>query len=352
MPGSPRPVRAVLAVMAVVGVVIASVVGLTSVSSLASPVGHPTRSPRATATVTQTVTAYVTAFVTATATATATVTKTVTSSPSSTAPTQLRADQLRADLSADQLRADLGADEHSRPWSLRQRDTRRAGRRRRCRWMLPGPTTTGPNTPASMLPVYTGSCTITAPNTVIDEQDRQLQPARDRQRGASGLVIKNSRVNGGVIQESGSTSFTIQDSTLDNAGSTTPPARRRRVVHGGQVRVRRPQQRRRRSAEYGYRNFTVLRTEIVGTNRGGLLRENVPGPGLLDPRHQPPTGPVATRRTRPRSGVEQGADPAPTTPSRATTPARSSTTRSAAQRTSNRLCRTSRRSTTTPSPTT
>jgi hypothetical protein len=81
MPGSPRPVRTVLAVIAVVGAVILSVVGLTSVSSLASPVGHPTKTARANATVTQTVTAYVTA------TATATVTKTVTAAPTSSAPT-------------------------------------------------------------------------------------------------------------------------------------------------------------------------------------------------------------------------------------------------------------------------
>ena len=268
MPGSPRPVRAVLAVMAVVGVVIASVVGLTSVSSLASPVGHPTRSPRATATVTQTVTAYVTAFVTATATAT--VTKTVTSSPSSTAPTSsaptssapTSAPTSSVPTSAPTSTAGPGLCANATPDAPDGADG--AG------GCFPGPTTTGPNTPASMLPVYSGPCTITSPNVVIDSQVVNCRTL-DVTSKAGGFVLKNSYLNGGIVQSSGSASFTVQDSSIDS--SIQYPACSDGSCPAGKYACGDTNN---QTSDCGVTgsNFTILRTEIVGSNRAAYCESS------------------------------------------------------------------------------
>jgi hypothetical protein len=89
--------------------------------------------------------------------------------------------------------------------------------------------------------VYSGPCDITAANTVIDSQVIRCNITV----GASGLVIKNSYIYGSVLQNGGSASFTVQDSLING---NNPWA----CINCG----------------VGYRNFTVLRTEIVGTNRG------------------------------------------------------------------------------------
>jgi hypothetical protein len=88
---------------------------------------------------------------------------------------------------------------------------------------------------------YTGPCTVTAANTVIDSKVIRC----DITVRAAGLLIKNSYVYGSVLQEGGSPSFRIEDSRIDG---NNPWA----CINCG----------------VGYRNYTVLRTEIVGTNRG------------------------------------------------------------------------------------
>lgn len=106
---------------------------------------------------------------------------------------------------------------------------------------FPGPSNTGvPN--GTALTNYTGPCKITAPNTVIDSKTINC----DITVAGSGLIIRNSVVNGSVLQDDGaSPSFTISDSLIDGR---SPYA----CINCGT----------------GYRNFTVLRTEIIGTNRG------------------------------------------------------------------------------------
>lgn len=122
------------------------------------------------------------------------------------------------------------------------------------------PTTTAPTTPAPTSPpstggfpnaantgvpagtaltAYTGPCTITTANTVIDAKTVNC----DLAIRAAGVVIKNSRINGTVASPENSTaySFTIQDSEVavgDRPGTGI-----------------------------GATNFTVLRVEVTGGNR-------------------------------------------------------------------------------------
>src|SRR6185312_5479331 len=91
----------------------------------------------------------------------------------------------------------------------------------------------------AMLRPYTGPCTITTANTIIDSK---TVTCRILVR-ADGLVIKNSVLKGGVSgREAHGASFTIQDSLLDNGVCSNCS------VDGW--------------------NFTILRTEITGSNRG------------------------------------------------------------------------------------
>lgn len=129
----------------------------------------------------------------------------------------------------------------------------------------PGPANTGPNAAQSSLAAYTGSCTVTAPNTVIDSKVINCSPLIVGS-SASGLIIKNSYVLGGVIQNSGSASFTIQDSIIDNAVSrpacssgTTCSAGKYACgdLNNGTT-----------ECGVGYRNFTIIRSEVMHTNRG------------------------------------------------------------------------------------
>jgi hypothetical protein len=103
---------------------------------------------------------------------------------------------------------------------------------------FPGPSNTGvpADTPLSD---YTGPCTITMADTVID---RKTVTCKILVR-ANGLIIKNSVLKGGVSGLAGQgASFTIQDSFLDNGVCADCS------VDGW--------------------NFTILRTEITGSNRG------------------------------------------------------------------------------------
>jgi hypothetical protein len=88
---------------------------------------------------------------------------------------------------------------------------------------------------------YAGPCTIAAADTLIDSKVIRC----DITVRASGLVIRNSYVYGSVLQEGGSPSFRIEDSRIDGSGPWA-------CLNCG----------------VGYRSYTVLRSEIVGTNRG------------------------------------------------------------------------------------
>lgn len=115
----------------------------------------------------------------------------------------------------------------------------------------PGPSNTGPNAAANTMAAYTGSCTINTANVVIDSKVVKCSPLNVGS-GANGLVIKNSYINGGVISN-GTATFTIQDSLLDNAVSNG-------YACGDPNNAT-------TECGVGYRNFTILRTEIIHTNR-------------------------------------------------------------------------------------
>ena len=122
---------------------------------------------------------------------------------------------------------------------------------------FPGPSNTG--APAGVtLANYTGPCTITTANVVIDS--KTVNCDIEVGSGGSGLIIKNSLVNGSVEQSDNGTSspFTIQDSTIDGTVRGTGTG------HDGYACT---------NCGVGYRDFTLLRVEVVHTNRGAYCEE-------------------------------------------------------------------------------
>jgi hypothetical protein len=101
------------------------------------------------------------------------------------------------------------------------------------------------------LSAYTGSCTITSNNFVIDSKTVNC----NLKIQATGVVVKNSYINGNVINAEGSnTSFTVTDSFINS----TPNGPAGTAGVDG----------------VGADNFTVLRTEVIGGNRGIYCRRN------------------------------------------------------------------------------
>jgi hypothetical protein len=134
---------------------------------------------------------------------------------------------------------------------------------------MPGPSNTGPNAPESSMTAYTGSCTVTTANVVIDSKIVNCQPLVVGS-GASGLLIKNSYLKGGVVQ-SGSASFTIQDSFLDNAISFPAcpdgscPAGKYACGDVNNATI---------NCGVDGSNYTLLRTEIINSNRAVYCHSN------------------------------------------------------------------------------
>ncbi len=130
---------------------------------------------------------------------------------------------------------------------------------------------------------YTGSCTVTAANVTIDSKVVNCSPLFVGS-GASGLMIKNSYIKGGVIQNTGSASFTIQDSFIDNAvsyGACSNGACAAGMYACGDPHNATTE------CGVGYRNFTISRTEIINTNRAAYCEKTCTITGQLLPRHQP-----------------------------------------------------------------
>ena len=136
----------------------------------------------------------------------------------------------------------------------------------------PGVDNTGPNAAASSMPTYTGSCTISTANTVIDSK---VVNCRTIVVAASGFVLKNSYLNGGIVQSGGNPSFTMQDSFIDSgvmypAASSGAPAGKYACGDTGNA-----------TSDCGVTgsNFTILRTEIINSNRAAYCE--APGPCLI-----------------------------------------------------------------------
>jgi hypothetical protein len=133
---------------------------------------------------------------------------------------------------------------------------------------FPGPANTGPNKPASSLATYTGSCTINAANTVIDSKVVNCRTIDVR---ASGFVLKNSYLNGAIVQSSGAASYTVQDSFIDSAvsypacGDGSCPAGKYACGDTGNATT---------DCGVNGSNFTILRTEIINTNRAAYCQSS------------------------------------------------------------------------------
>jgi hypothetical protein len=127
---------------------------------------------------------------------------------------------------------------------------------------FPGPANTGPNKPASGMATYTGPCTITTANVVIDSKVVNCRTLSVTSSGG-GLVLKNSYLNGSIVQ-SGGAAYTVQDSFIDSGvqypacSDGSCPAGKYACGDLGNA-----------TADCGVNgsNFTILRTEIINTNR-------------------------------------------------------------------------------------
>jgi hypothetical protein len=116
--------------------------------------------------------------------------------------------------------------------------------------------------------VYTGPCTITAANVVIDSKVVNCRPLDVR---GSGLVLRNSYLNGGIVQGQGSASFTVQDSLVDSGvqypacSNGTCPAGKYACGDLGNA-----------TWDCGVTgsNFTILRTEIINSNRAAYCERS------------------------------------------------------------------------------
>jgi hypothetical protein len=134
---------------------------------------------------------------------------------------------------------------------------------------FPGPNNTGPNAPESTMAAWTGGCTINTPNVIIDSKVVNCSPLNVGPN-ASGLMIKNSYLKGGVISQDTAT-FTIQDSFIDNAVSY--PACSGGHCAAGKYACGDPNNAT-TDCGVGYKNFTLLRTEIINTNRAAYCQSN------------------------------------------------------------------------------
>jgi uncharacterized protein YdeI (BOF family) len=102
----------------------------------------------------------------------------------------------------------------------------------------PGPSNTGPG--STSLSTYSGPCTITAKNTVIEAKTVNCSLAIR----ATGVVIRKSKVNGNVdTDDAGKYSVTIEDSEVDGGQAARAAVAYTNVtvvrsnIHGGQTSV-------------------------------------------------------------------------------------------------------------------
>ena len=135
---------------------------------------------------------------------------------------------------------------------------------------FPGTANTGPNKAATAMGTYSGSCTINTPNVVIDSKVvncRTLNVAS----GGSGFVLKNSYLNGSIVQSGGSAAYTVQDSFIDSGVQF--PACSNGACSAGKYACGDLGN---ATSDCGVNgsNFTILRTEIINTNRAAYCGSN------------------------------------------------------------------------------
>lgn len=137
---------------------------------------------------------------------------------------------------------------------------------------FPGSANTGVPS-GTALTAYTGSCTISTPNTVIDSKTVNC---RTINVNASGFVLKNSVLYGGIVQSGGSPSFTVQDSLIDSA--VPYPACSNGSCAAGLYACGDPNNATTDCGVTGT-NYTLTRVEIVHSNRAAYCE--APGPCLI-----------------------------------------------------------------------
>ena len=106
---------------------------------------------------------------------------------------------------------------------------------------------------------YTGPCTITVANTVIDSKIIRCELLIR----ANNVTIRNSHITGGAIHGLGA--VTVRRS-----------ASRTRWIDNGICA----------NCSVDGSNFTILRTEITGSNRGAYCMHVCEIPRFVDPRHR------------------------------------------------------------------
>jgi hypothetical protein len=221
------------------------------------PAGYVTTTVTATATVTKTVTAMATATVTVspssgpTASPTQTPTQSTSPTPSSTpAPTLTASPTGTPGCASTSSNVPDGSDG-------------RGG-------CFPGLSNTGPNAPASSMATYTGPCTITTANVVIDSKVVNCRTLVVASTGG-GLMLKNSYLNGGIVQSGSAAAFTVQDSFIDSG--VQYPACSDGSCPAGKYACGDPNNQTTDCGVTGS-NFTILRTEIINSNRAAYCESS------------------------------------------------------------------------------
>ena len=117
---------------------------------------------------------------------------------------------------------------------------------------------------------YTGSCTIKTANVVIDSKVVNCRTINVANTGA-GFVLRNSYLNGGIVQSGGSAAFTVEDSFIDSSvdypacSNGSCPAGKYACGDTGNATT---------NCGVTGSNFTILRTEIVGSNRAAYCESS------------------------------------------------------------------------------
>jgi len=133
---------------------------------------------------------------------------------------------------------------------------------------FPGPANTGPSAPASSMGTYAGPCTITGANTVIDSKVVNCRTIDVR---AAGFVLKNSYLNGGIVQSGGTPAFTVLDSFIDSG--VQYPACSNGSCPAGKYACGDTSNATTNCGVTGS-NFTILRTEIINSNRAAYCESS------------------------------------------------------------------------------
>jgi hypothetical protein len=117
---------------------------------------------------------------------------------------------------------------------------------------------------------YLGGCTITSANVVIDSKVVNCRTIVVAGSGA-GFVLKNSYLNGGIVQSGGAAAFTVQDSFIDSG--VQYPACSNGSCPAGKYACGDTSNATTDCGVTGS-NFTILRTEIINSNRAAYCESS------------------------------------------------------------------------------